>query len=52
MVAEHRLPLALERRARGGSRAFTVTVPTDPRLGPGNKVIVEFFYPGEQAGAH
>jgi hypothetical protein len=52
MVAGHQLPLALERRSRGALRAFTVALPADPQLGPGNQVVVEFFYPGEQAGAH
>ena len=51
MVAGYRLPLALERRPRGGTRAFAVVVPTDPQLGPGDKLVVEFYYPGEQTGA-
>lgn len=52
IVAGYRLALALERRGRGGSRAFQVRVPIDPDVGPGDKVVVEFFYPGEQAGVH
>jgi hypothetical protein len=47
------LPVNLERGGRGSvARAFTVTVPDDPELALGAKVLVEFFYPGEQAGIH
>jgi hypothetical protein len=31
---------------------FNVTVPAHLQLRPGDNVVVEFFYPGEQAGAH
>lgn len=52
-VAGQWVAVDLERGGRGTvSRAFTVTMSSDPQLAPGAKVPAEFFYPGEQAGVH
>lgn len=51
VVGAWRAAVALDRPKRGALRHFRVRVPADLRFQPGDKVGVEFFYPGEQAGA-
>ena len=49
-----RVPVALEDRPlHVGRRKVRVSLPAAPgRLRPGDKAVVEFFYPGEQARGH
>jgi hypothetical protein len=41
-----------DRPERGSARQFTVRLQPEGPLQPGDKVLLEFFHPGEQAGAH
>jgi hypothetical protein len=50
VVGSHRLAVPLDRPRRGASRQFKVTMQADSPLNRGDKVLIEFFYPGEQAG--
>ena len=45
-----RAAVPLDRPGRGESRKFKVAMKLDMPLGPGDKVLVRFFNPGEQAG--
>jgi hypothetical protein len=52
VVGSQRVAVPLDRPARGVSRRFKVTMQAALPVTRGDKVLVEFFYPGEQAGAH
>ena len=52
VVGNSRVPLTFERSEPGAAHQFKVAVRTDLPLKPGDKLQVEFFHPGEQAGAH
>ena len=54
VVGPWRVPVALEDRPlHVGWRKVRVSLPAAPRrLRPGDKAVVEFFYPGEQARVH
>ena len=52
VVGSQRVAVPLDRPQRGASRRFKVTMRADLPVNPGDKVAVEFFYPGEQAGVH
>jgi hypothetical protein len=47
-----RVAVPLDRPERGAFRRFKVKLRADAPLNQGDKVPVEFFYPGEQAGVH
>lgn len=47
-----RVAVGLDRPERGSARQFTVRLQPEGPLQPGDKVLLEFFHPGEQAGAH
>jgi hypothetical protein len=47
-----RVAVPLDRPERGAFRRFKVNLKADAPLNEGEKVPVEFFYPGEQAGVH
>jgi hypothetical protein len=47
-----RVAVPLDRPERGAFRRFKVKLRADAPLSQGDKVPVEFFYPGEQAGVH
>ena len=44
--------VSLDRPAGETSREFKVTMRVDEPIRLGDKLLVEFFYPGEQAGVH
>ena len=47
------MAVPLDRPPRGATRTLTVRWwAAEKRLQPGDKAVVEFFYPGEQAHAH
>ena len=46
-----RAAVALDRPERGARRRFKAVLGTDAPVRPGQRVVVEFFHPGEQAGA-
>jgi hypothetical protein len=48
----NRAAAPLDRPERGALRHFKAVLETDAPVQPGQKVVVESFYPGEQAGAH
>ena len=52
VVGSQRVAVPLDRPERGASRKFKVMMQADPPLSRGDKVLIEFFYPGEQAGVH
>src|SRR2546421_13087741 len=52
VVGSCRVAVPLDRPERGAAREFKVTMQTGARLSRGDKVFVEFFFPGEQAGVH
>jgi hypothetical protein len=52
IAGEWRAAVTLDRSPRGAWCQFKVTVPAYLQLRLGDNVAVEFFYPGEQAGAH
>lgn len=53
VVAEAcRVAVPLDRPAQGESCQFQAVLNTESAPQPGEKVLVEFFHPGEQAGAH
>jgi hypothetical protein len=52
IAGEWRAAVNLDRPPRGALCQFKVMVPTHLQLRLGDNVVVEFFYPGEQAGAH
>ncbi|HEY0789594.1 MAG TPA: hypothetical protein VGD78_00900 [Chthoniobacterales bacterium] len=45
-----RVAVPLDRPARGALRSFKVTLPAEASLNQGDKMPVEFFFPGEQGG--
>ena len=47
-----RVAVPLNRPERGSAREFEVTMRANSPLRLGDRVPVEFFYPGEQAGIH
>ncbi|MBV9998982.1 MAG: hypothetical protein JO015_07695 [Verrucomicrobia bacterium] len=47
-----RVAVPLDRPVRGAFRRFKVNLKADAPLNQGDKIPVEFFYPGEQAGVH
>ena len=47
-----RVAVALDRPGGQTSREFKVTMRVDEPIRLGDKLLVEFFYPGEQAGVH
>jgi hypothetical protein len=52
IAGEWRAAVTLDRPPRGALCQFKVMVPAHLQLRLGDHVGVEFFYPGEQAGAH
>ena len=52
VVNRCRVAVGLDRPERGSARQFTVRLQPEGPLQPGDKVLLEFFLPGEQAGAH
>jgi hypothetical protein len=52
IAGEWRAAVCLNRPPPGALCQFKVTVPAHLQLGLGDNVVVEFFHPGEQAGAH
>jgi len=50
VVGTTRVAVPLDRPARGALRSFKVTVRADAPLSQGDKMLIEFFFPGEQAG--
>jgi hypothetical protein len=52
VVGATRVAVPLDRPERGAFRRFTVKLRADAPLSQGDKVPVEFFFPGEQAGVH
>ena len=53
VVGPWRVEVALDRPLRAALRKLMVSLRTAPgRLRPGDKAVVEFFYPGEQARGH
>ena len=50
LVGKARVAVPLDRPARGASCRVTVRVGAEASFSQGDKVAVEFFYPGEQAG--
>ena len=52
VVGPTRVAVPLDRPERGALRHFKVKLPVEAPLSEGDKVPVEFFYPGEQAGVH
>lgn len=52
IAGEWRAAVTLDRPPRGALCQFKVTVPAHLRLQLGDNVVVEFFYPGDQAGVH
>lgn len=52
VVGSLRVAVPLDRPQRGAAREFKVTMRVTSHLNLGDKVPVEFFFPGEQAGAH
>ena len=51
VVGTNRVAVPLDRPARGAVRRFKVTLASGaPLLSQGDKVTVEFFFPGEQGG--
>jgi hypothetical protein len=52
IAGEWRAAVALNRPPRGALCLFKVPVPAHLQLRLGDNIVVEFFYPGEQAGAH
>ena len=53
VVGPWRVAVPLERPWRAALRKLMVNLQGAPgRLKPGDKALVEFFYPGEQAGVH
>ena len=52
VVGSQRIAVPLDRPKRGAARKFKVTMQADSSLNRGDKIPVEFFYPGEQAGVH
>jgi hypothetical protein len=51
IAGEWRAAVTLDRPPRGAMCQFKVLVPAHLQLRLGDNVVVEFFYPGEQAGA-
>lgn len=47
-----RVAVPLDRPERGAFRRFKVKLRADTPLSEGDKIPVEFFFPGEQAGVH
>ena len=45
-----RVAVSLDRPAAQAAREFKVTMRVDSPLKLGDRLLVEFFYPGEQAG--
>jgi len=52
VTGEYRLAVALDRPEQGVLHRFKAVMGTEMPPQPGEKVRVEFFHPGEQAGAH
>ena len=52
VAGEQRVAVALDRPKQGASHRFKALMEDDFSLQPGEKVLIEFFHPGEQAGAH
>ena len=53
VVGPWRVPVPLDRPLRVGRHKVTVNLQgASGRLQPGDKAVVEFFYPGEQARVH
>jgi len=52
VVGDWRAAVALDRPLLGASSQFKVTAPADLHLRLGDTIVVQFFSPGEQAGAH
>ncbi|MBV8901475.1 MAG: hypothetical protein JOY92_15335 [Verrucomicrobia bacterium] len=47
-----RVAVPLDRPVDKPEREFKVTMRVDSPINLGDKLLVEFFYPGEQAGVH
>ena len=47
-----RVAVALDRPEQGAVQRFKAVVEMEAPPQPGEKVRIEFFHPGEQAGAH
>jgi hypothetical protein len=52
IAGQWRAAVTLDRPQRGALCQFKVIVPAHLQLRLGDNLVVEFFYPGEQAGAH
>jgi hypothetical protein len=52
VAGECRVAVALDQPEQGASRRFKAVMGADLSLQPGEKVLIEFFHPGEQAGVH
>lgn len=52
VLGASRVAVPLDRPERGALRRFKVKLRADAPLSQGDRVPVEFFYPGEQAGVH
>jgi hypothetical protein len=52
VAGEWRAAVALDRPLLGAWTQFKVTAPANLRFRLGDTAVVEFFSPGEQAGAH
>lgn len=52
VVGSQRVAVQLDRPERGTSRKFKVIAQANSPVNRGDKVPVEFYYPGEQAGVH
>lgn len=52
VLGSRRVSVPLDRPAEEFERAFKVTMRVDSPIKLGDKLLVEFFHPGEQAGVH
>ena len=52
VLGNRRVAIPLDRPVRGAACRFKITLPAESRVRCGEKALVEFFYPGEQAGVH
>ncbi|HEY0792616.1 MAG TPA: hypothetical protein VGD78_16250 [Chthoniobacterales bacterium] len=52
VAGEWRVAVALNQPARGALYRFKAVMATGFSPRPGEKVLIEFFHPGEQAGVH
>jgi hypothetical protein len=52
VAGECRVAVTLNRPPQGVLHHFRAVMETALSLQPGEKVLIEFFHPGEQAGAH